>query len=475
MAALRIVVILAGLAWSAAFIVVGVGYGLQMYADGSIFSYAVAVQDGWAFHYSNISGRVFVYLFSFLPSESYIGLTGDAHGGVVVFGLLQFSVHLLGLAATYAADRSPGRIVFATACASTALLVPLVFGFPTEMRLSHAIFWPALALCHDAPRGVRGIAVMVLALLALVLTHEGGVVLGLAIMVTLVPRGLRDAALRRGVATFAVALAVWAVVKLTLPPDAYFGSIVEIAALMLIDPSNLVDPIGLVLLGALAAYGVVFLLLQRARVAQAHIYAAGIVAALLIVYWLWFDRSLHTDDRYELRTALLYGTPVFGAIAAAFALKAAGRLVLPIPLLPWAMAFLARPATVRAAIGAVAVVTLVHVVETAKFVAAWSDYKAAVRTLAMGSASDPALGDPRFVSSARLGARLNRLSWFSTTPYLSVLLAPRFAPARLVIDPAGDYFWLSCATATANERAERAIPVESRRLIRIYSCLHRDR
>ena len=40
-----------------------------------------------------------------------------------------------------------------------------------------------------------------------------------------------------------------------------------------------------------------------------------------------------------------------------------------------------------------------------------------------------------FVSSLRITDDLNRLSWFSNTPYLSVLLAPNFAPKRLVVDP----------------------------------------
>ena len=35
----------------------------------------------------------------------------------------------------------------------------------------------------------------------------------------------------------------------------------------------------------------------------------------------------------------------------------------------------------------------VHAVETVKFVAAWSRYETAVRMLAMGTASDPGLGD----------------------------------------------------------------------------------
>jgi hypothetical protein len=115
----------------------------------------------------------------------------------------------------------------------------------------------------------------------------------------------------------------------------------------------------------------------------------------------------------------------------------------------------------------------VHAVETVKFVSAWTGYKTAVRTLAMGSASDPALGDPRFVSSVRIDPRLNRLAWSSTTHFLSVLLAPNFAPVQLVVDPGNNYVWLSCRMATASEQASRVIPVESRRLVRNHACLHR--
>jgi hypothetical protein len=116
--------------------------------------------------------------------------------------------------------------------------------------------------------------------------------------------------------------------------------------------------------------------------------------------------------------------------------------------------------------------TLVHVVETGKFVKAWAHYRTAVAALATNDQSDPTLGDSRFVSSDRIGSDLNKLSCFSTTPYLSAIVA-HFMPKRLVIDPLGNYFWLSCATATANEEATRAASAEARGLVRIYSCLHR--
>ena len=106
------------------------------------------------------------------------------------------------------------------------------------------------------------------------------------------------------------------------------------------------------------------------------------------------------------------------------------------------------------------------------FVTGWTGYKAAVRALALGSASDPALGNPRFVSSQRISPGLNQLSWFSTVEYLSIIVLD-FRPERIVVDPAGNYFWLSCKTATNNAKAARSVPESARELVRIYSCLHR--
>jgi hypothetical protein len=125
-------------------------------------------------------------------------------------------------------------------------------------------------------------------------------------------------------------------------------------------------------------------------------------------------------------------------------------------------------------LGAIALILLVHVFETTKFIRAWQDYKSAIRALATGTDADPALGDAAFVSSKRIGADRNRLAWNSTTPYLSVLVAPGLAPTRLVVDPDTGYFWLSCATATKSAETSTAIPAQARELIKIYSCLHRS-
>jgi hypothetical protein len=478
---LRRLAVTLGLGWSAVFILVGVGFRLQLYGDGSIFSYSVAVRDGWGYHFHNIADRLFVYAFSHLPAETYVGLTGDARGGIFLYGLLFFAAPLAGLLVTFWADRSPNRIIFAAGCLSTACLCPLVFGFPTEMWVAHAAFWPALALGHYARRGVAGTAAVLAAMLALALSHEGGLVFACGIVITIGLRGLRDRPFLRAAGVLAVVLCAWLAAKATLPPGDYYASIIPAAATNFFDPHKLLASDFFVLLvAALAAYGIAFLALRPIAPAQAPAWACGLVALALAAYWLWLDHSLHTQNRYYIRTVVFLVTPVLGGLAVLRALRLECALHLPARWMRRlavgvadGVAALAQGTAARAVAGAIVLLTLAHAVETAKFVAGWTRYEAAVRDLAMGTAADPALGDPRFVSTARIEPETNRLQWQTTTPFLSVLVAPGFLPNRLVVDPTAGYFWLTCQRATATERADVALPIESRRLIRVYSCLHR--
>jgi hypothetical protein len=468
---LRILVIGVGLCWSIGFIVVALWYRLELYADGAMFSYAVAVQDVWAFHWHNISGRLSVFGLSLLPAESYVRLTANPAAGIVVYGALFYAAPLMGLIGAFSADRSPNRLIFVYACCSTALLCPLVFGFPTEMWFAHATFWPTLAISHHAKRTVVGTALVFVMMLTLAFTHEGALVLAFAIVATLAPRGWRDASFLRAAAATAVVLVLSVAMKIVVPPDEYYAGVLLRAAQHFFDPAIFEVGIVLLLFAALALYVVIFLILSRPAPRRAHLYAAAAGMAVLAAYWLWLDHTIHASSRYYLRTALVIVTPVFGALATMGAYHDGGRTAFLLPGLAWAMTAV-RNRGARPLAAAFILLTVVHVIETGKFVAAWTDYQTAVAALAESDQSDPILGNPRFVSSERISANLNRLSWFSTTPYLSVILA-NFLPNRLVIDPAGNYFWLSCTTAAANEEAARAVSAEARRLVRIYSCLHR--
>jgi hypothetical protein len=470
---IRSAVIACGITWAMLFIYAGLRYRLQLYGDGSVFSYAVAVQDAWAVHWHNISGRLSVYLICFVPAEAYVALTGNAAGGIAVYGFIFFGAQLAGLIATFAADRSKNQVVFCFACFSTACVCPLVFGFPTEMWMAHALFWPAFAMCHFARRGVVANIITFMLLLALALTHEGALILIGTILLTVLPRGVRDSAFRRTAASCAAVFVIWVAVKAALRPDPYIASVLDNAEWHFFDFKIFTCGLLLLLAGTLAGYGAVLLTLRRLVPARAELFAVAIAGLALCGYWLWFDRSLHTENRYFLRTVLLLATTGLGVMAGAWVLAAEGRFDRLWPALSDLIDTAGDLSLVRAIAGAAVLVMLVHAVETAKFVEAWTGYKAAVRTLASGSASDPKLGDRSFVSAARIRSNLNRLSWSSTTPYLSVLLAPRLTPARLVVDPDASYFWTSCQTAKANEAAPRAVPAVGRRLLRTLECLHR--
>ncbi len=103
---LQMLVIAAGVGSSIVYIIAGVFSELQMFGDGSIFSYAVAAESAWSFHWHNISGRLFTYVYAYIPAEAFVALTKSAKGGIVVYGLLFFAAPMLGLLVTLAADRT---------------------------------------------------------------------------------------------------------------------------------------------------------------------------------------------------------------------------------------------------------------------------------------------------------------------------------------------------------------------------------
>jgi hypothetical protein len=466
----RRLIIASGLCWSVAFVVIALYYRLELYGDGAMFSYAVAVQDVWAFHWHNISGRTSIFLLTLLPAETLVGITGDPWVGIIAYGFLFYVAPLAGLVATFAADRSPGRLIYVYACASTALLCPLIFGFPTEMWLGHAIFWPTLALSHYARSTVLGVALVFAAWLVLAFTHEGALVLLLGVLATLAPRGLRSTPFRRGVANLFVISILAVASKIFLPPDEYYADAFVRAALHFFDPAIFRVAIVVELLAAVIAYAAMLGLLSIWYPKRACIIALWATLPLLCLYWVRFDHSVHASSRYYLRTALVIGTPLLGVIAAFAAMTRERMVVDPLARLRRTPIFRRHGMCVLGSI--LIAVTLIHVVETGKFVKAWSRYRDAIAALAMSQISDPPLGDPRFVSSKRVSPDLASLEWFSTIPYLSAIVS-NFEPNRLVINPAGNYFWLSCATAMQSTEKPLVVPLHTRELIRTYSCLHR--
>lgn len=278
-------------------------------------------------------------------------------------------------------------------------------------------------------------------------------------------RGERAAAARTA-ATFAIALFVWLMVKTAYKPDAYIAGILYRAMMHVFDPFYVMNRMLGVLGAALAIYGIAYIALARFTARAAPV-AMAATAAALAVYWTVFDTAVHAEDRYYMRTVILTATPLFALCASIVGFDT------PSTLARRARAALTNRLVVAAATGALLVATLVHAVETVRFVAAWDDYRSAVRALGESGVSDPSLGDARFVSTKRLNPALDPLSWWSTTHFLSVLVAPQMSPGHLVVDPRPNWFWISCKTATRSADTAKSVPAESRHLIALHACLHR--
>ncbi len=445
------------------FLAVGLGAELQTYGDGSIFSYAIAIDEAWSYHWRNISGRIVSFILIHAPSESLGRISGSPQLGIFVYGALFFTAPLLSLIAARAADLGPERRIHLFACVSTACVLPFVFGCPTEMWIAHAFFWPALAiaLTRDAPMTFFGLV------LGLVLSHEGGVPLAVGIALLAGLRDFRARAFHRVASALAAALLIWVSVKYALPPDDYIAGVLHDAAFRFIDPHNLAEPA----LGLTASAVLAFLILWTATRSVRLSFA--IAAAGVVAYWLWFDESLLAESRYRLRTLILIVVPVLAVAAFLRGLSSEA-------IAGSALGFVLRPlrglierANAPAACAIAFLVAGVAAGEAAKFAIGFTQYKSEMRALATGAHSDPALGSPDFVASLRITDASNRLAWNSTTPYLSVLVATDMRPTRLVVDPSTGYFWINCARASRDADAELSMPAVGRRMIRDYACLHR--
>ncbi len=467
------VVIGAGLFWSIGFVWLGLVYHVEAYGDGSIFAYAIAVQDTWAFHWHNIAPRLTVYAFTMLPAEFVVRITGNPYAGMATYGGLFFGTQILGLVATWCWDISPRKLFFTFACASVMLLDPLVFGAPSEVWVSNAFFWPTLAYGSFKATTKNSMIVMTLLMSALVLSHETALPFAVMIATSVLIFCIHPLQKRAALVALAIAILAWSVIKVQIPPDAYYADVLKRAALNFFNPSLLLCALVLILTSSLVFYLSVLAILHRCHRQNPTALAVALTLGALAVYWLWYDHTIHAESRYYMRTFLAGGILVLGTLAVLVNAHVEHGASSSSRWIARGFAFFQQPTSTRGLCGALCIVTGIYIVETAKFVSVWDMYQRDLRSLVLSEQADPSLGNPAFVSSKRLGTQVSQLAWYSTTPYLGLIVS-NFQARRLPIDAIGRYFWLACSTATQNMKATRVVPESARDMIRVYSCLHRQ-
>lgn len=465
------VIIFAGLALAAVFPVLALVFDLAAFADGSAFSYAVATGIGWDFHWRQIANRITVYLLAYVPSEALGAAAGSARAAYVLYTIIFYSAPLAGLLATVWIDRTRGK-VFAMACAVCTLAVlPLILPFPSELVFSHALFFPALALANREG-GWRVALALMIVMCALLNTHEGAVILGALVVASTLLALPARLPLLRALAVFALALALWLAIRITLQPGEYTGSAIARAAMYFLMFENWGQRA--VFWALFAAAGSFALAYAAGAMAGRHGIAIAALASVVAVAAAFaiIDPPAHGAQRYGVRIVVLSLLALAAGVASLAHARSEGTGRWLLAFEPqWLGARLHR--LTAPALAALIVTFALHVTEEARFISAWRTYIADVRALAMGDASDPQLGDAAYVSTQRLPARRDEMWWNSTTLYLSIMLAPGFEPMRLVIDPTGGYFWLNCKAATQSRDQYSPMPRSTRALVATFACKNR--
>jgi hypothetical protein len=272
------------------------------FADGSLYLFAALTPDPWGVLWFNFPLRASVFVFEIVPSWLAVRLTGDAQAGLVVYSLIRGSWPLLSLLATMALEERGSSLSRMAAASIVIFALPTTF-FPTEVFVTHAFFWPFMAVL--VRRTEPSVALVAAFALPVAFSHEAGVllILSAALWSALVRQPLR---IQAALATIVI---VWfAVSQMAPPPTA------EIAHVMATNRKNFLVPRGLlnrVSLAVLAAI-VTFLLLwagrwRGARTTLFGCLSAGVAAAVFVyVGMLLSSPEPLSDPRYTLRTVMFY-------------------------------------------------------------------------------------------------------------------------------------------------------------------------
>lgn len=448
---------------------------VQLFADGGFFAFAILSGDPWGVSFANIPARASAYVLTILPPLG-IARLGYPEAAITLYGGLMGALPAAGLIATCAISGRTRLLFFCSL--STIVVVPYVVFFPSEMLVTHALFWPLLAAVTARPSPRTGLVAVLMP--ALAFSHEGGVVL-LALTVAYLMASRR---MNRSLSLIAVlTLIAWLGVKFFVPgPHLPTQAVLSRNSLMVLNPLGIIRPASV----AIATSFCVFLLaLSRSGEAPPstrRLIGLALIALLPVAPIVAFSEVLLVErydgmlvGRYNFRSLMLVALSLFMLI---LMLRALPKQALPAWLVRW-MDW--RPFPVQRFRDAVFGLMLVsmggHLIEGGRFLWAWSEFSHQLTAIARGAPAPipsgydrldagPAQPIPRLEHPGRAWST----SWTWADPFLSVVLAMPQPARALVYQPMHGYVPLYCGTIRALDPQDIRLPAESMALITRYVC-----
>lgn len=462
------------LAVSILYAAVFVATDLNLFYDGGLFSAVVAVGRPWEIYFCNFPARLGAYSLGVIPAAQFGRLTGSGAGAVHLYAILYICWPTLGVVATRLLDNTTDKHVSAFCNVATLTTPYYAYGFPTEVWISFALFWPTLCCCICAQSSIVRLAALFVLLPLLLFTHEAAILFfpilaGVAICFC---RGRQRLLI---LATIVAVLALWAAVRGLVPAC----SPRQLSPLQMLAGRPFVNLVSVGIAVAMAAWLVALVVAETAKLGRERandlpLMAGAIVLALYV--YLTAD-SIYGLERYPARTLVLAQTFALGCICV-------GQLLIErhSPGTSWAMEFATKLLErysmniKRAVVAFLGFSIVAHGYATATFVAAWMDFNKEIARIAFDGAPAPKGFATLSLEHGKVaGTQAQPRSWrlaTASTPVHVIMRAPGFETKRLVIIDASAEgpTWFNCEHGKALERAPGAIGPTSAALIRQLLC-----
>lgn len=237
-----------------------IAFDLSLYADGSFFAFALATGDPWWTFWVNIPTRASSFVLTIGPPYLVAEATGNFRWALWTYSLALALCPVIGLLVTKAVD--PWRGLLTSCCAfSTVSVVPFVVFFPTEIWVTHAMFWPTLGYAVSG-KGRSYAFILPILLVVFALTHEAALVL--LPMLAFISAAHRSSNKQTYVIALGCAAAVvaWVLLKAGVPIAHEATRLaVQNNGLYLFSPENLLNRLS----SAITISFLLFLILERMR------------------------------------------------------------------------------------------------------------------------------------------------------------------------------------------------------------------
>ena len=458
------------LVFNAAFATVYVATDLNLFYDGSFFSLTIAVGRPWNLLWCNFPGRFAAsYLLTAFPAQLYGDATGSASAAVRLYAILYICWPTIGIAATRLLDRTDDKH-FSAYCNVASVTTPLfTFGFPTEVWITCALFWPTLCCCACTKHFSAPCWMFFLLLPLFGFTHEVSIVFfPLFFMVTAIfNHGVRRAFMLTAIVAV---LACWVFVESYISPCfPWARSFIHASARNMLTPSNLVNSVSISIGAAMGGWLLAAAVINRTRTepAKATLLPFVVGFVFLSIYTYYARDQIYGVERYPARTLVAVQTFGFGVLCVGSLLVwHADRLLLfGQAVSATARSMLgSRGTVVRRGITVFVVYSVVaHLYANAKFVRYWLALNTDLDEIVAGAGVVPigfgliALDEDVVTITRGVGVASDewRLASSSVTSHV-VMLAPGYDTKRLVhslVTLTGG----TCENAKALEEARGAI------------------